>query len=81
MSQDPFRIDGQVALVTGSASGIGAAIATALAAAGADVVCHGRSDSGRATVEDVLRLGRRSFGIQADLADRATHDELSLIHI
>ena len=76
MSQDPFRIDGKVALVTGSASGIGAAIATALAAAGADVVCHGRSDSGRATVEDVLRLGRRSFGIQADLADRATHAEL-----
>ncbi len=76
MSQDPFRIDGKVALVTGSASGIGAAIATALAAAGADVVCHGRSDSGRSTVEDVLRLGRRSFGIQADLADRATHAEL-----
>ena len=76
MSQDPFRLDGKVALVTGSASGIGAAIATALAAAGADVVCHGRSDSGRATVEEVLRLGRRSFGIQADLADRSTHDDL-----
>jgi 2-dehydro-3-deoxy-D-gluconate 5-dehydrogenase len=39
-------------------------------------VCHGRSDSGRATVEEVVRLGRRSFGIQADLADRATHAEL-----
>ena len=76
MSRDPFRIDGQVALVTGSASGIGAAIAIALAEAGADVVCHGRSDSGRATVEEVVRLGRRSFGIRADLADRATHDEL-----
>lgn len=76
MSQDPFRLDGKVALVTGSASGIGAAIAIALAKAGADVVCHGRSDSGRATVEEVVRLGRRSFGIQADLADRATHAEL-----
>jgi 2-deoxy-D-gluconate 3-dehydrogenase len=76
VSQDPFRLDGKVALVTGSASGIGAAIAIALAKAGADVVCHGRSDSGRATVEEVVRLGRRSFGIQADLADRATHAEL-----
>jgi 2-deoxy-D-gluconate 3-dehydrogenase len=76
VSQDPFRLDGKVALVTGSASGIGAGIATALATAGADVVCHGRSDSGRATVEEVVRLGRRSFGIQADLADRTTHAEL-----
>jgi 2-deoxy-D-gluconate 3-dehydrogenase len=76
VSQDPFRLDGKVALVTGSASGIGAAIAIALAKAGADVVCHGRSDSGRATVEEVVRSGRRSFGIQADLAERATHSEL-----
>jgi 2-deoxy-D-gluconate 3-dehydrogenase len=76
VSQDPFRLDGKVALVTGSASGIGAAIAIALANAGADVVCHGRSDSGRSTVSEVVRLGRRSFGIQADLADRATHAEL-----
>ena len=76
MSQDPFRLDGKVALVTGSASGIGAAIATALAAAGADVVCHGRSDSGRATVEEVLKLGRRSFGIQADLAEPTAPSEL-----
>ncbi|HEX3853874.1 MAG TPA: 2-dehydro-3-deoxy-D-gluconate 5-dehydrogenase KduD [Polyangiaceae bacterium] len=76
MSQDPFRLDGKVALVTGSASGIGATIAIALAKAGADVVCHGRSDSGRATVEEIVGLGRRSFGIQADLADRVTHAEL-----
>jgi 2-deoxy-D-gluconate 3-dehydrogenase len=76
VSQDPFRLDGKVALVTGSASGIGAAIAIALAKAGADVVCHGRSDSGRATVEEIVGLGRRSFGIQADLADRVTHAEL-----
>jgi 2-deoxy-D-gluconate 3-dehydrogenase len=76
VSQDPFRLDGKVALVTGSASGIGATIAIALAKAGADVVCHGRSDSGRATVEEIVGLGRRSFGIQADLADRVTHAEL-----
>ena len=33
---DFFRLDGKVALVTGAAAGIGAAIAEALAAAGAD---------------------------------------------
>ena len=35
---DPFRLDGQVALVTGASRGLGAAMAIALADAGADVV-------------------------------------------
>jgi 2-deoxy-D-gluconate 3-dehydrogenase len=69
-AEDPFRLDGKVALVTGSATGIGAAIAVALARAGADVMCHGKDDHGEAIVEQVRRLGRRSFGVQADLADR-----------
>ncbi|HEY3666907.1 MAG TPA: SDR family NAD(P)-dependent oxidoreductase, partial [Polyangiaceae bacterium] len=76
MSHDPFRLDGKVALVTGSATGIGAAVAVALAAAGADVVCHNKDDSAPATVEAVKRLGRRSCGLQADLADRSTHATL-----
>ena len=76
MSHDPFRLDGKVALVTGSATGIGAAVAVALAAAGADVVCHNKDDSAPATVDAIKRLGRRSFGLQADLADRGTHATL-----
>ncbi len=75
-SDDPFRLDGQVALVTGSASGIGAAIAVALARAGAHVVCHGKDEPGNATVSAVQKLGRESFAVQADLADRATHAPL-----
>ncbi|HEX3775418.1 MAG TPA: 2-dehydro-3-deoxy-D-gluconate 5-dehydrogenase KduD [Polyangiaceae bacterium] len=71
-----FRLDGRIALVTGSATGIGAAIAIALASAGADVICHGRDDTGASTVQQILKLGRRSFGIRADLSDRATHSEL-----
>ena len=38
------RLDGRVAIVTGSTRGIGAAIATTLAEAGATVVIHGRTD-------------------------------------
>ncbi|WP_437580846.1 2-dehydro-3-deoxy-D-gluconate 5-dehydrogenase KduD [Sorangium sp. So ce887] len=73
---DPFRLDGKVALVTGSAVGIGAAIATALAAAGADIACHGKDEPGEATMAAVRRLGRRATGMAADLADRAAHEEL-----
>ena len=44
---DRFRLDGQVAIVTGSGRGIGAATAIALADAGADVVVTAR------TIEDI----------------------------
>ena len=40
---DRFRIDGQVAVITGSGRGIGAACALAFADAGADVVLSARS--------------------------------------
>lgn len=40
---DPFRLDGKVALVTGANTGIGQAIALAMAGAGAEVIAAGRS--------------------------------------
>ncbi len=44
---DPFRLDGKVALVTGANTGIGQAIAVAMAHAGAEVICAGRSSLDR----------------------------------
>jgi NAD(P)-dependent dehydrogenase (short-subunit alcohol dehydrogenase family) len=41
---DPSRLDGKIALVTGSSTGIGLAIARRLGALGAKVVVNSRSD-------------------------------------
>ncbi len=65
-----FRLDGQRALVTGASRGIGAAIAVALAEAGADVACHGNSRAPDETAQRVQSLGRRGLSVRADLASR-----------
>ena len=64
---DRFCLDGKVALVTGSASGLGAAIALALAEAGASVACHGNRRPADETSERIRSLGRKSQSFAADL--------------
>jgi len=76
MALDLFDLSGQVALVTGSSSGIGAAIAEGIARAGADVVCHATTDGARETSARIQALGRRSLALSADLSERAAQDEL-----
>jgi 2-deoxy-D-gluconate 3-dehydrogenase len=66
---DNFRLDGKVALVTGASRGLGAAMAVALAEAGADVVCHGNSRHPQATCEGVRATGRRAAAVTGDLSD------------
>lgn len=72
------ELRGLRAAVLGSTSGIGRSVALALAAAGADVVIHGRSsvDAAEATAAEVKRLGGRSQVLMADLGDRAAADRL-----
>ncbi|HEU5098159.1 MAG TPA: 2-dehydro-3-deoxy-D-gluconate 5-dehydrogenase KduD [Roseiflexaceae bacterium] len=66
MILDQFRLDGQVALVTGAARGLGQAAALALAEAGADIVALNRSDTFEIEAL-VTRLGRRCTSVQCDL--------------
>ncbi|MEP6703300.1 MAG: 2-dehydro-3-deoxy-D-gluconate 5-dehydrogenase KduD [Acidobacteriota bacterium] len=74
---DKFKLDGKVALVTGASSGLGQAIAIALAEAGADVACHARSN-GRAdeTCAAIEKLGRRVVTVAGDMADKDTPAQL-----
>jgi 2-deoxy-D-gluconate 3-dehydrogenase len=69
MVLDKFRIDGQVAVVTGATKGIGRAIAQALAEAGADIAVVSRNPD-RGIEEAVLALVRRYLHHAADLTDR-----------
>ncbi|HKW18480.1 MAG TPA: 2-dehydro-3-deoxy-D-gluconate 5-dehydrogenase KduD [Terriglobales bacterium] len=71
-----FSLDGKNALVTGSHRGLGAAIAVALADAGANVVCHGRSPQGDDICHTISKLGRKSFYISGDIANLQLCDKL-----
>ncbi|WP_433146531.1 SDR family NAD(P)-dependent oxidoreductase [Actinomadura nitritigenes] len=62
------RLQGRRALVTGSTSNIGRAIAEAFAAEGAHVVVSGRSaDRGKDVVDGIRARGGRADFVQADL--------------
>lgn len=74
MILDNFRLDGRVALVTGTSRGLGQAAAVALAEAGADIALLDRTPPAR-TIDLVAATGRRVHSIGCDLL-AATPDDL-----
>ena len=69
MILDRFRLDGQVAVVTGAGRGLGAAIAVAFAQVGADVLISSRTESELESVAaQIEQAGSRAHIVVADLA-------------
>jgi len=75
MILDKFRVDGKVAVVTGSRRGLGKGIALCLAEAGADIVSLDRHEPDELR-KTVISLGRRHAWKQVDLLT-ATPNELA----
>jgi 2-deoxy-D-gluconate 3-dehydrogenase len=68
----PFSLANRTALVTGANTGLGQALAIALAGAGADIAAVGRTPP-TATAERVAALGRRLAFVDADLREPRAH--------
>lgn len=66
---NPFSLEGQWAVVTGASKGLGAAMAIALARAGANLVLVARGDLTE-TVSSVEQAGRSAKAFAVDLSDR-----------
>lgn len=78
MILDRFRLDDQVAVVTGAGRGLGAAMALAFAEAGADVLIASRTESElQAVAEQIESAGRRAHIVVGDLAHPETTAELA----
>jgi 2-dehydro-3-deoxy-D-gluconate 5-dehydrogenase len=73
---ETFKLNGKVALVTGASTGLGAAIAIALAQAGANVACHGNTHAPDDTCTAVTRTGRKALSLIGDLSNRETPAQL-----
>jgi 3-oxoacyl-[acyl-carrier protein] reductase len=72
---NPVALLGQVAVVTGAAKGIGAAIALELARAGADLLLYDL-DEPKETADAVRELGRQVTGGVLDVTDRDAVEEM-----
>ena len=75
-----MKLDGKVAIVTGSSSGIGHGVAVALAQEGAAVIINypamSQADAGGAVRDEITRAGGRAIAVQADVAVEADVERL-----
>jgi NAD(P)-dependent dehydrogenase (short-subunit alcohol dehydrogenase family) len=70
MASNLFDLTGRVAVVSGAAQGMGRAMATALAEAGADLMLADINTAGvQATAESLGRLGRRAIPVTCNVAE------------
>ena len=75
---DKFRLDGEVAVVTGAGKGIGRAIAIGLAEAGAEVALASRTQSDLDDLAQEIRsLGRRALPLATDATDQVALERLA----
>ncbi len=65
-----MKLDGKVAIITGAATGIGQAIAIAMAREGASVVVDyvGKPDAPNQTVQQIEVAGGKSIAVAADIS-------------
>jgi NAD(P)-dependent dehydrogenase (short-subunit alcohol dehydrogenase family) len=70
---DPFRLDGEVALVTGASSGFGRHFGKVLAAAGAKVVLAARrTDRVKEACDEIIAAGGEALAVTMDVTDSAS---------
>jgi 2-deoxy-D-gluconate 3-dehydrogenase len=82
MILDRFRVDGKVAIVTGSSRGLGKAIALGLAEVGADVMVISRHMRDLGPVARAIEeLGRRALPLEADISLLPDHERIVKICI
>jgi 3-oxoacyl-[acyl-carrier protein] reductase len=73
-----MKLEGKVAVVTGSAQGIGRAIALGLAAEGASVVVADlQGDKASGVAAEIEGAGRKAFGIECDVASELSVKRLA----
>lgn len=77
MSFPGFDLSGRTGVVIGGTSGIGQAIATGLALAGANIICSSRREDQVEAASSVIEsLGRRTIRCVSDVSDRFSLDDL-----
>jgi NAD(P)-dependent dehydrogenase (short-subunit alcohol dehydrogenase family) len=79
MTDGPGRLSGRIALITGASRGLGAAVARAYAAEGAQVIVCARTQGGLEEVDDAIRAeGGSATLFPADLREFDTIDRMAL---